>query len=79
MSVKLKLMYNKKTVKLIYNKRQCSFLEEHNSFYSCLFGFRPNDSTNIELLEMTEQIKKACDKGLFACWVYLDLKDVLTQ
>ena len=43
-------------------------MEENNSFYPYQFAFRPNHSTN------TEQIRKACDKGLFACRVYLDLK-----
>ena len=52
-------------------KRLYSFLEENNSYQ---FGFRPNHSTNSELIEITEQIRKACDKVLFACGVYLDLK-----
>ena len=59
--------------KLMY-KRLYTFLEENNSFYSYQFGFRPNHSTNSALIEITEQIRKACDKGLFACGVYLDLK-----
>ena len=59
--------------KLMY-KRLYTFLEENNSFYSYQFGFRPNHSTNSALIEITEQIQKACDKGLFACGVYLDRK-----
>ena len=49
-------------------------MEENNSFYLYQFGFRPNHSTNSALIEITGQIRKACDKGLFACGVYLDLK-----
>ena len=55
-------------------KRLYTFLEENNSFYSYQFGFRPNHSTNSALIEITEQIRKACDKGLFACGIYLDLR-----
>ena len=47
---------------------------ENISFYRYQFGFRPNHSTNSALIEITEQIQKACDKDLFACQVYLDLK-----
>ena len=54
--------------KLIY-KRLYSFLEENNSFYPYQFGFRPTHSTNSALIEISEQIRKACDKGLSACSV----------
>ena len=36
------------------------------------FGFR--NSTSHALIEITDKIMKACDQGLFACGVYLDLK-----
>ena len=49
------------------------WLKPNNSAYT-LIEFRPNHSTNSALIEITEQIRKACDKGLFACGVYLDLK-----
>ena len=49
------------------------WLKPNNSAHT-LIGFRPNHSTNSALIEITEQIRKACDKGLFACGVYLDLK-----
>ena len=55
-------------------KRLYSFFEENNSFYPYQFGFRPNHSTSSALIEITEQIRKARGKGLFACRVYLDLK-----
>ena len=48
---------------------------EHNDiFYSSQFGFRDNHSTTHALIKMTDQIKEACDRGLYACGVYLDLK-----
>ena len=59
--------------KLMY-KRLYTFLEESNSFYPYQFGFRLNHSTNSALIEITEQILKVFDKGLFAYGVYLDLK-----
>ena len=49
------------------------WLKPNNSAHT-LIGFRPNHSTNSALIEITEQIRKACDKGLFACGIYLDLK-----
>ena len=59
--------------KLMY-KRLYTFLEESNSFYPYQFEFRLNHSTNSALIEITEQILKVFDKGLFAYGVYLDLK-----
>ena len=50
------------------------YLENNNIFYTYQFGFRANHSTNHALTEITEQIRNACDKGLFTCGVYLDLQ-----
>ena len=61
-------------------KRLYTFLEENNSFYSYQFGFRPNHSTNSALIEITEQIRKACDKGLSLPVGYILIsKKLLTQ
>ena len=38
------------------------------------FGFRNNDSTAHALLDITEKIRSALDKGIFACGVYIDLQ-----
>ena len=59
--------------KLMY-KRLYTFLEENNSFYPYQSGFKPSNSTNSVPIEIIEQVRKACDKGLFASGVYLDLK-----
>ena len=50
------------------------YLENNNIFYKYQFGFRANHSTNHALTEITEQIRNACDKGLYTCGVYLDLQ-----
>ena len=55
-------------------KRIYIFLEQNNSLYPYQFGFRYNHSTNSALIEITEQIRKACNRGLFTSGVYLDLK-----
>ena len=64
---------SKVTEKLIH-KRLNSFLEHNNIFYSFRFGFRDNHSTTHALIKMTDQIKEACNRGLYACGIYLDLK-----
>ena len=63
-----------KTLEKLMYKRLYSLLEENNSFCPYQFGFRSNHSTNSGLIEIAKQIRKACDKGLFACEVHLDLK-----
>ena len=66
-----------KLLEKLINERLYALLEENNSFYPYQFGFRPNHSTNSALIEITEQIRKACDKDLFSCGVYFHLKNVL--
>ena len=53
------------------------YFENSNVFYKCQFGFRANHSTTHALTEITEQIRNACDKGLYTCGIYLDLQKVL--
>ena len=50
------------------------FLEQNNALYDFQFGFRNNHSTNHALIEITEQIRNACDKNLYTCGVYPDLQ-----
>ena len=38
------------------------------------FGFTNGHSTTLALLEITEKIREACDKGFFSCGVFLDFK-----
>lgn len=63
----------------MYNKNLYSILEGNKSLCFYLFEFGHNHSTNITLVEITEQIEKACDKALFAGWVCLDLKDIVNH
>ena len=44
------------------------------AFYNYQFAFRNKQSTNYELIEITEQIRNACDENLFSCGVCLDLQ-----
>ena len=50
------------------------FLEQNNALYDFQFGFRNNHPTNHALIEITEQIRNACDKNLYTCGVYFDLQ-----
>ena len=63
-----------KIIEKLIHKRLNSFLEQNSIFYPFQFGFRRNHSTTHALIEITDQIKEACDHGLYACCVCLDLK-----
>ena len=63
-----------KIIEKLIHKRLNSFLEQSNIFYPFQFGFRDYHSTTHALIEITDQIKEACDCGLYACGIYLDLK-----
>ena len=62
-----------KIIEKIVHDRLYMYLEKNNIFYKYQFGFRANHSTNHALTEITEQIRNACDKGLYT-GVYLDLQ-----
>ena len=65
------------SVKLLKNLFMIDFISIYNKifiFYKYQFGFRVTYSTNYALTEITEQIRNACDKGLYTCGVYLDLQ-----
>ena len=44
--------------------RPYMFSEQNKSFHNYQFGFRNNHSTNHALIEVTEQIRNACDLDL---------------
>ena len=52
-----------KIIEKLMHKRLYFYLEQNKVFYP----FPP-------FIEITEEIREACDKGLFACGVYLDFK-----
>ena len=63
-----------KIIEKIVHDRLYLYLENNNIFYKYQFGFRANHSTNHALTEITEQIRNACEKGLYTCSVYFDLQ-----
>ena len=63
-----------KIIEKIVHDRLYLYLENNNIFYKYQFGFRANHSTNHALTEITEQIRNACEKGLYTCSIYFDLQ-----
>ena len=63
-----------KIIEKIVHDRLYIHLENNNIFYKYQFGFRANHSTIHVLTGITEQIRNACDKGLYTCGIYLDLQ-----
>ena len=58
---------------MVHN-RLYMFLEQNNAFCNYQFGFRNNHSINYAVIEITKEIRNACDKNLFDCRVYHDLQ-----
>ena len=54
--------------------RVIKFLESSHVIYSLQFGFRKHHSTNDTLINITENIRSALDKGQFSCGIFVDLK-----
>ena len=63
-----------KLLKKLIRTRLYSFLESNKVICNCQFGFRNNHSTTHALIDITEKIRSALDKGTFACGVYIDLQ-----
>jgi len=49
-----------------------NFLEKHNILYQYQFGFRKGYSTEQAILEITDTLRKALDKKLVTCGLFLD-------
>ena len=64
---------SKVKVNLIH-QRLCMFLETNKILYKNHFGFRNKHSVNHALINITEKIRDALDKKLFACSVSIDLQ-----
>ena len=58
-----------KLAKRIYN-----FLEKFSLLFEKQYDFRVKMSTNHTLIDTTNKIQEACNKGSFACGVFLDFK-----
>ena len=54
--------------------RVIKFLESTNCIYPLQFGFRKYHSTNDALINITENLRSALDKGKFACGIFVDLQ-----
>ena len=59
--------------KLVHS-RLTSFLDKHTIIFNRQFGFRKAYSTSLSLTALTEEIRKALDKGQFSCGVFIDLQ-----
>ena len=57
-------------------KRSYTFLNNSNTIYSLQFGSRQHYSTSHALINITENIRKALDKGNIGCGVFVDLQRV---
>ena len=58
--------------KLVYN-RTVTFLDKHNLIFDNQYGFRPNYSTSIALVDLTDKIVKAFEENVYAIGIFLDL------
>ena len=65
-----------KLIEKTVHERLYSFLEKEQLLFEGQFGFRNNQSTTDALIDITEWIWDACDKGLSACGAFLDFKKV---
>ena len=50
-----------------------SFIDKHQILYKYQFGFRKGYSTDQAILEITDNLKLATDKGQITCGLFLDL------
>ena len=53
-------------------KSYSSYLEKHNILSKFQFGFLKGRSTEHAIVEITDNFKKAIDKNLYTCGVFLD-------
>ena len=67
------LSYISKILEKLMHKRIYSFLQHYHVPLSVQFGFRPNHSTNLALIEILEILNQALDKGEWTLGIYLDL------
>ena len=65
-----------KLIEKIIHKRLYNFLEKNSLLFEKQYRFRNKLSSNHALIDITNQIQKACDNGQFACGIYVDFKKV---
>ena len=49
------------------------YIEKQKSLFECQFSFRKGHSTAHVIAEITDSLKKAIDRNLYTCGVFLDL------
>ena len=63
-----------KILEKLFNVRLDNFIERHSILSNSQYGFRPNMSTSLALLELTEEITSALDKKKSSIGDFIDLK-----
>ena len=63
-----------KLIEKLAHKRLNNFLEKYSLLFEKQYGLRVKMSTNHALIDITNKIQEACDKGSFDCGVFLDFK-----
>ena len=63
-----------KLIEKLTHKRFFNFLEKYSLLFEKQYGFCVKMFTNHALIDITNKIQEACDKGSFACGVFLDFK-----
>ena len=58
--------------RLVYNQLY-SFIDKHQILYKYQFGFGKGYSTEQAILEITDNLKLATDKGQITCGLFLEL------
>ena len=55
------------------HKQLYEFLQEQSILFQNQFGFRKNNSTTFDLLQITEKIKETIDNKKYGCGIFIDL------
>ena len=71
--ISLLSIFSKVFEKTMY-KRLYSFLNKYKLLYELQFGFRRGHSTTLALIDITDKIREALDKGSYVLGIYLDLQ-----
>ena len=58
----------------IVHARLYSFLEKNSLLFERRYGFRNKLFSNHARIDITSKTQTGCDKGVFACGVYIDFK-----
>ena len=65
-----------KILEQLMYKRVYNFITENNIIYDLKFGFRQKFSISLALINLTENIKQALDKGYIGCSLFVNLQKI---